>query len=266
VNFENRVKRIETSLTPKDAVVLWLRERHLVGVEKTLMNEVINSLAPRAEMAKQVGDALRQNLMRGRPLDELQRIVLEGQRQADVLVVLALELEQAVRSETRILLPHCDCLFEKLRSMIRDGCDGDELRIDCWTSWSAQVTAASIRLRRLQEIVAGISVKHYQGTPLLFEEDQDKLKLAIDLLQHLARVHDDLELPGCKPINIDTISLEESVISGIETHEICAKAISLKDFGEETKAWELVSAHARRAICELREADPSASLYRFVTS
>jgi len=101
---QKRLIRIETSLTPKQAVMLWLREEHQGKVSDEYARWLIQrpaSAAPRPRVGKQVADAIRA-AMKGQEPARINQAVRQGQMYADFLVLLVNRTKWAILNDSQV--------------------------------------------------------------------------------------------------------------------------------------------------------------------
>src|SRR5438552_3078312 len=87
---DQRLVRIQASLTPKQAVLLWLKEEHQGKTSSEYlrwMMERPTSAAPRPRVQRQVVDAIRK-AMKGQDPSRVEQAVREAQMQTDFLILL----------------------------------------------------------------------------------------------------------------------------------------------------------------------------------
>ena len=80
-----RVEKLETGLTPKQAILLWLQEAHAFsGIEEYVrhLKDQPDSAAPLHKLTTQVAEGVKQTL-NGKPRDEIDRSIRQAYK--DVL-------------------------------------------------------------------------------------------------------------------------------------------------------------------------------------
>src|SRR4051812_5771827 len=100
---QNRLIRVETSLSPKQAVLLWLRQelqdKTSSEYARWLMQRPPRA-APRSRVEKQVVDAIRTAMKRQEP-SRINQAVRQGQMQTDFLILLVLRTNSMVLDNSR---------------------------------------------------------------------------------------------------------------------------------------------------------------------
>jgi len=178
VNLGKRLQRIETSLTPKQAVLLWLKgmlELDCVSyLEKSFAASP--SEAPRFRIAEMVGQAVSKSLSQQKMKPELTaQVVRDAQKQADVLIVLVSHLQKCVRSECTFNAPHVLLLYEKLSRMLEQFVHQGRFEPEAWDLWRAVLMKRLLTMWQLREAIVAISARYYDGHPLLFAKDESRL-------------------------------------------------------------------------------------------
>jgi hypothetical protein len=249
----NRLRRIETSLPPIEAVLLWLAEMLELGQERYSEEMLADPRNLRVLLAKMIGDAIRENVIHAMKPEVLDQAVREAQKQGDMRMVLVLNLHEHVRGKLNVA--HTDLLEERYtRILLQTSVVGHQPK--SWDLWRAQLTDSLIEKLCLKKIVESISVKYYRGHALLFEADEDLLNAQIARLDDLMKDYNTLKvyLPDFKPIDLEALSLviAEHAELQVENLVALARAKTLAMFGEEQAARELLDLTAHRAVQELK--------------
>jgi hypothetical protein len=229
------VQKIETSLPPVEAVLLWLKEMLELGQEQYSEKMLADPKNPRVVLAEMIGEAVRDNFIRPMQPDLVQQAVREAQKQGDMLMLLVLNLHDHVRR--KLIVPHTDLLEERFaRILLQTSFVG--LLSKSWALWRAQLTDSLIAKWCLKKIVESISVKYYSGHALLFEADED-IKVC---------------LPDFQPIDLGALSavIAKHAEWQVENLVVVARAKTLVMFGEEQAARELLDSTADIALRELK--------------
>src|SRR5229473_2919526 len=126
---QKRLTRIETSLTPKQAVLLWLRQEHQGRTSTEYLRYMMQrppSARPRARVETQVVDAIRA-AMRGQETGRIHQVVRQGQMHADFLILLVSRTNSVVLDDSRCRWLQIALLHEQLRSAALSGDDAKAL-------------------------------------------------------------------------------------------------------------------------------------------
>jgi len=129
---KRRIDKVAASLTAKDAVLLWLKERMKAGSWKAAaiqgIKEGVDSL-PRARVRKAVDKATRDS-MKGQDRDQIERAVHLTCRDADFLVMLVIETNKAILSNSRADTLQACLLAEQIKGILElDSVSNDMRRI-----------------------------------------------------------------------------------------------------------------------------------------
>jgi hypothetical protein len=252
VSLLKRVQKIETSLPPVEAVLLWLKEMLELGQERYSCEMMADPRNPRVVIAQMIGDAIRENVNHAVKPEVLEQAVREAQKIGDMRMVLVLNVHEYVRGKT--IFPHSDLLDERFaRILSQTSLVG--LNPKAWELWQAQLTNSLIEKWCLVKIIELISVEYYYGNALLFKADEELLKSQIASLEDLMEDYNSLEgrLPGCTPIIRESLSdvITEHAERQVKQLVVLARAKTLATFGEEEAARELLASTADTALREL---------------
>jgi len=259
MSVARRLKEVVTSLTPKQAVLLWLKEAQHLGVVGYL-EKSYNSRAcelPRARLPEMVGNAVRESLgKQGVEAQSIEHAVREAQKQTDCLVVLIRDLHRVVTLECIVNPPYILLLHEKFRRLLEHFVHSEKFEPMSWEIWRSILIQRLSCMWRLKETIAGVSEKYFDHHPLLFPEDAETFNSQIDALEELAKHYNSFKggFPGWTAIESGALacSLHEQVLAEVEERVARARSTTLEDFGESEAAWKLVEPYARAALEELR--------------
>jgi hypothetical protein len=254
-----RVQRIETSLTPKQAVLLWLRETRELGeiesLEKSLRTP--RHEKPRFRIPVMVGKAVQESLSkRGNRPEVARQAAYEAQKQTDFLIVLVKELTQAVNLERRVNAPYILLLFEKLDRMLEQFAQSKKFNPTIWELWRATLIERLYSMWQLRDTIDTISEKYYDGQPLLFPEQANNLAIQVRDLEESAKRYNRLKgrLPAWRAIDLDALAsaIREHVLAEVEERVAIAKSKSLEDFGESEAASKIIEPYELAMLERLR--------------
>jgi len=198
MSFDKRIADVEDNLTPKEAVIYWMREAHrcdsLLTYGRWLMDQPEDAY-PLIRLPKQVVAAIRAR-NKGTPDSRLGDQFYRVQKDVFFLYYLhnqvnlrALEEEEALRLKVTLL-------SEKLRSLIRripvrektpDELDLDlDEAIDAWPGEEQMLWGEVVAF---QEAVRLISRQFLGGEELLFPDSANRLQGTLDTLAVMRDVH-----------------------------------------------------------------------------
>lgn len=244
MTLKKRLERIETSLTPKQAVLLFLKEILELGPEGYLRMIWLDRKKPWELVSSAVEDAIRQSL-KGASRSTVYRIVREAKNQADVLVLLIFNLHERVQSELSLDQPYEALLREQFRRMLREFGHEEKFQPEEWNSWRTLLIERLVRMRQLKETVATISTRHFDRHQLLFAAHEQRLSRAIVLLQELVKDYNSFAIDefALTPIEIDAelnrrAKQLELQVSFLET---AAEGAMLNDAGYTDAACDVIN-------------------------
>lgn len=258
-----RLQKIETSLTPREAVLLhFLRPMLDLGQEGSWKKMLADRSNPRIVVLQKVTDAVRENLSFP-PLEpeRLDQVVRDAVIQADTLMVLVMNLQERVRSEWNQNLLHIELLNEKLKRMSQQLTYEHKLDPKDFDSWRGDLVTILSRMQLLKKAVVSITSQYYNNHPLLFEFDEQMLEIQVEFLKKSAEEYNCLQrfLPQWMAIDIDAQPSAEAIKAQVAQYVSVAKAKTLADFGEEEEARKLMDSCAYHALREMTRLRSSSS-------
>jgi hypothetical protein len=189
-NIMKRIKTIEVSLTPKQIVLLWL-EQVLKGKFEQAADQCPS---PRTAIANSVASNVRMALQ-GQPEELVERAILQGRREADVLYNLAIEVNKEVVAqfdahsrEYKYLLGYFDLM---LRCLLRANCTEDLCRL----------TRLFVNdVFRLHGAISQVRQQEFDGQIILFSHYAAKLDKQLAMADFALELHnsiaEQLKLPA----------------------------------------------------------------------
>jgi hypothetical protein len=259
VSLLKRVKKIETSLTPKEMALSCVNSlKDILNFDPGRDNDDLwlDPRGLRARVARKIGKAVRENLA-DPPLgaEALDQAVREAQKQTDTLLVLILDVNQHVRSESRVNKVSVDLVIERYLLLLEREAYKRDCDAQAWESWRAQLITTWIAVRRLEMLVDRISDACFDGRVFLWAENKEGLHHDRTDLERLAKSYDRFEgtVPDWKAINLDAelSSVAEYIRAQAEHRVSMAKAKTLSDFGESEAATNLLDSSNFRITREL---------------
>jgi len=125
-----RVEKLESGLTPKQAILLWLQEAHSFnGIEEYVRHLKIqpDSDAPIPRLTDQVAEAVKQTL-KGQPREEIRRAVNQAHKDVLFLFYLHQQVNGKLLSENRYYWTRWLMLSKELKSLLREQAVDRQLR------------------------------------------------------------------------------------------------------------------------------------------
>jgi len=260
MSFRKRLTRIETSLTPKQAVLLWLKEVQQLDpnefdekVLKCPMHE-----APRVRIPEMAEKAVRDSLRKkGLKPESVSEAALEAWKQADFMLVLVYLLNEEIRQEARVSTPCLRLLLVELGWMEEK--HQEHGLFTAWGGWRALFINTMTRTLLLRATIEAISKRMYDNHSLLFPDVETSLNHRIEWAELLAGGYNALEgvLPSRTAIDLAALrsSIEAEVPAEVANQVAHAQAKTLQALGEWKAAWDLLEPYALAGLEKLRSSD-----------
>ncbi len=166
-----RVAKLETGLTPKQAILLWFQEAHGFNTIFEYIHHLKSqpdSAAPIPRLTDQVAEAVKQTL-KGHPREEIDKAVRQAYKDVLFLFFLHQQVSRKLISEERYFWTQGRFLIAELKSLLREQALGrrmrwNEIRVGIETPYPLDSeTAAAVEAAK----------QHYVMTWELLEEGDD---------------------------------------------------------------------------------------------
>lgn len=246
MNLAKRLTKIEASLTPKQAVLLWLKETRQLGHDDWTVRawKAPFHETPRFRISVMVEKAVRDSLgKKGLKPEFITRVALEAQKEADFFLVLIRHVREEVALDSPLRGLQLLLLNEKLARMLEHFVEHDIFDPEAWDEWRTALMNTISPLWQLRATIAAISARFYDHHPILFAEEENGLNQDIRMAETLAAQYNSLEggLPSWTALDLGALqsSVEAEVPAAVDRWVIFARARSLRDFGEEEAARDL---------------------------
>ena len=198
MSLAKRVGDVEDNLTPKEAVIYWMREAHrcdsLLTYGRWLMDQPEDAY-PLIRLPKQVVAAIRAR-NKGTPDSRLGDQFYRVQKDVFFLYYLHNQVNRRALEEEEALRLKVTLLSEKLRSLIRRipvrEKTPDELDLDldeAIDAWPGEEQMLWGEVTAFQEAVRLISRQYLGGEELLFPDSANRLQGTLDTLAVMRDVH-----------------------------------------------------------------------------
>lgn len=248
MSVAKRLARIETSLTPKQAVLLWLKEAQQFDSDE-YAEKIFTAPtheAPRNRVPRMAEEAVRGSLAKTAMEPKLiAKAELEAWKQADSLVVLVLNLNEQVQLDSRQSFPQLAFLWVQLRWMAEQHDEHGVFNATEWGDWRELLINTLVRTRLLRATIAAISERYYDSHSVLLHDHESSLDLCNQGAEQLVSAYNNLEglLPCWTAIDLAALqsSIEAQVPVAVGEQMVDAEAKTLQAIGE----W--------KAACDLRE-------------
>ncbi|MFI5109918.1 MAG: hypothetical protein ACHP78_13890 [Terriglobales bacterium] len=276
MSVAKRVTRIETSLTPLQAVLLWLTEVLPLDIDTFLekLTKCPEHEDPRRKIQEKVAKAVRArcNKQIMTPAEAM-NAEFQARKQAAFLFMLVIDLHIAVLGECRfgpwlILIDNLrrmqlqlreegECpasLMKKITAMVELATEVNKECLGDKSVWDALLA----RLLLLREAIAAISQKYFEGRPVLVAGAKTLLDESIEELRSLALAGKESQPQFTVDLAALESSIRDQVVHTVEALVVGTEANVLEGLGQSGVAWKLRRQHAtavaerRISLCEAR--------------
>lgn len=231
---QRRLTRIETSLSPKQAVLFWLRQEHQGKTSSEYLRWMLQrpaSEAPRNRVELQVIDAIRA-AMKGRETNQIYQAVRQGQMYADFLIVLVSRTNRVILDDSRCRALYIALLYQELRYAALSG-DDDELMKE-WAGRLRDFAQELFSLRRATELIRDT---YFDGECILFKDATEELEQQIRAVRGMVDSYNRVLMDMNRPRSaINSANLDKAVTELASKRATLivalAKSTMLDDFGE----------------------------------
>jgi hypothetical protein len=265
MSLANRLTKIETSLTPKQAVLFWLKEVRQSDPdeyrEKALRAPFRES--PQVRIPQMAEDAVRNALRRkGWTWESASRPAFEAWKEACFLLDLVHQLNLEVRLDELHSRPDLMFLLVELAWMEQE--HEEHGLITALGGWRTLFIKTLTGMLLLKTTIQAISKQYYDNHSILFPDEEAALKLGIGCAEDLATGYNALEglLPSWTAIDLPALksSIEAEIPAAVGEQVARAKAKTLRAIGEWEAAWEIVQPYALAEIEKLRPSRPKSEV------
>jgi len=249
---QKQLTRIEAALTPKQAVLLWLRKERQGKTSEEYLRWLLMkppTFAPRPRVEKQVVDAIRA-AMKGQEPTLIRQAVRQGQMQADFLILLVNRINAVILNDSQTRGLKIALLYERLRNIAI--CDESE----AMSEWATYLRAVAVDLLALQKASELIEDKYFDREPILLMDVLDNLRQQISMMGKMINVYDAIAVESGKPELVtngeafrEAVNVRASETAGCIV--ALAKSKMLDDFGEAEAADEVIRPYLLASLSDL---------------
>ena len=166
-----RVAKLETGLTPKQAILLWFQEAHGFNTIFEYIHHLKSqpdSAAPIPRLTDQVAEAVKQTL-KGQPREDINRAISQAHRDVLFLFFLHQQINGKLATEWRYYWTRLLLLSRELKSLLREQAQDRKMR------WSQIRVGMDMPYPLDSETAAAVEAakQHYVMTWELLEEGDD---------------------------------------------------------------------------------------------
>src|SRR6266571_1731107 len=207
MSIRARLVKVETSLTPEQAVLLWFREAQQTASYEEYAQKVMRepvSEAPRSRLPRMVAQAAREALRKqGKNEILLQKAELQAWKQTDFLLLLIMNLNAEALEGQRERWLCLALLQQQLLRMAEDFDSGRPAKHNEWEGWRQLLVSELRQHYRFQAAASLIGNRYFAGNAVLFQDSIRDLCGCIELLEKFVTVYNQCEdLPYWKAIDL----------------------------------------------------------------
>ena len=239
---QNRLIRVEAALTPKQAVLLWLRQEIQGRTSSEYARWLIQqppSAAPRSRVEKRVVEAIRV-AMKGQERGLIDQAARQGQMHIDFLILLVLRANSVVIDDSRARSLKVLLLFEQLRNAAH--ADNQEQAIEKWVGDLVDFATELLSVRDASELIRN---KYFDGESILLKDAAEDLAQQAKAVQLMIDGHDRVVIEADQRERvIDSGKFRNAIQEQASYRASCvvaqAKSKMLHDFGQGEAADALI--------------------------
>jgi hypothetical protein len=192
MNKRPRTRRVEMKLTPQQAVLFWLREVQRAGslteYQRSLANLPLSQF-PRSRINRQITVAVREAL-KDSSADLICRTTRSAAMQADFLILLILEVNQAVLHDAECRRLRLELLMERMQHRAQNWTD------DECDNWIGLLLFSVVAVLGLKSVIQQIESEHFSNTPVLFSDASQTLERELALIHKIYDTYN-VVVAGC---------------------------------------------------------------------
>jgi len=193
---KRRLKKIEISLTPKEAVLLWLKNATTQAEDWTTYIADRFSRGekpPRDEIADQIEGAIHQ-AMKGEKADQVDQAIRQAVREGDFLFMLFFRVNIEVMAESKANMLQVSLLAEQIQGIFERDSFSDEKRISDQTrvaDWRARALSYTGEIYCTQATIEVLERRYFDGASILVPDVADELQHQLEMLRQIISVYND---------------------------------------------------------------------------
>jgi len=246
MNLERRLQKIETSLSPQQATMLWLDEAQRFPSYREYLQDMARepiTEAPREKVPRQAAEAMRYRVMfEPWPTETKTKVVSEAREQTDFLVVLVFIINNQVLDQLDRSVLLLWALWEQRSRMSQQG---RHLKLSSraeWTFWRQMLVAHLSQLRVLKAAIAALGATRFNGQCVVFTKQAAELDGQIEETELLAKLYNKIHraVPSWTAVNLGGAPDPDETRALVRELEDLARAEVLIASGE---------GHAARTSC-----------------
>jgi hypothetical protein len=194
MSLTRRLAKIETRLTPKQAVLYWLKEAR--ESFKDFAAYYTTELAAGPALANlptkipdKVAQAVRESLRWKKSDEDIARFELEARRQTNFLLLLLISLNAELSSSISKDWLRIQLLREQHFAMAHQYKEHGLFDREEWEWWRKTLIVILCRLWRQKATTEVVSLRYYDGSGILFDKQESELQDCIATAERLAKLY-----------------------------------------------------------------------------
>jgi len=188
MTLARRLEKIETRLTPKQAVLLWWKEQQENFKDFEDCQTGARSAAL-VRIADNVAKAVRESLKYKKEEDEIARIELGARKQTSFLSALLVTLNALVSMNAKKDWLSLQLLQEQRLRMAKLCKERRVFDREEWNHWRKTLIAILRRMWKLKATIEAVSLRYYNGCQILFHIQKTELDENIASAKSLAQLY-----------------------------------------------------------------------------
>jgi len=180
---EKRIDKIAKSLTPKQALIVWMEEAH----KSESLNEYAIRAMERPEDFPHLGDIVEQvelavlDRTQGEPEEKVRKAIRNAVREASFLYFLHLQVNQHFCSVARAMSLRSSLLLERVCAPLRD-LNPSESDADGNGNWRDDLRSHALEVFTLKAAIEQISQRYFDNHQILWRSSAEQLESNIKMI------------------------------------------------------------------------------------
>jgi hypothetical protein len=197
---KKRLAQIEVSLTPKQAVLLWVRQEHQGKTFQEYSRWLIErpaAAAPRIRVERQVVRAIL-GAMKGEDAVRIQQAARQAQMEADFLILLVNRTNSLILDQSRSVWLRILALLTMIFNGVLRDKDASDALVDGLQEAAAELFALPLAVERIQ-------TRFFDGECVLAKDVKEDLDLPVMILRYfIADLDQELQKDGHPELVFDS--------------------------------------------------------------
>lgn len=242
---KKRIEKVETSLTPKQAVLLWMEEAHSHGSIQAYalwLKEQPESAYPLVRLPRQVREAVR-TAMKGQSREAVGWYIDRAERDVIFLFQFVYVLNTRLMEDSRTTAFAFLWLLEKLRPFISwKGTTKDF--VNKATEWVGYAKHLLLEVHTTYRAVQEIEKRYFDGRTVLFSDIAEKTEGMAEQWSVLVEMYNDLVQEHAGKTKVKELLLDQEKESRLNEPALRARVAFLVDMAK-AEALGLLGEHEK---------------------